>query len=136
MGYVGMSDYLLNALLKHVHMEAAYTAPVVNYLAAFVGNPLSGGVEASGGSYARQAVTWAGVTAGSNEYTDDNTGEIAFPKATAGWGIITHLATYDADVAGNLLEVFELETSRNAVAGVVLKVASGNLDSHLKREMI
>ena len=135
MGYVGMSDYALNAMLKHLHDEATYTPPST-YLALYVGNPLSAGVEVSGGSYARQTVTWAGVSAGSNEYTDDNDGEIAFPEATANWGTVTHAATYDALTAGNMLEVFELVTARNAVTGIVIKIADGDLDSYLKRESI
>jgi len=135
MGYVGMSDYLLDKVLKHIHNEATYTPPST-YLALFVGNPLSTGTEVSGGSYARQAVSWAGVTSGTNEYTDDNDGEIAFPEATANWGEITHAATYDALTAGNMLEVFELATARNAVTGIVIKIADGDLDSHLKRESI
>jgi hypothetical protein len=135
MGYVGMSDYALNAMLKHLHKEATYTSPNT-YLAAYVGNPLSTGIEATGGSYARQAVTWGGVTSGTNEYIDENSGEIAFPEATADWGEITHFATFDALTSGNMLEVFELATARNIVTGIVLKVADTDLDSHLKRESI
>ena len=130
-----MSDYALNAMLKHLHKEATYTPPTA-YLAAFIGNPLSTGTEVSGGGYARKAVTWSGVTAGTNEYTDANGAEIAFPEATADLGIITHCATYDALTVGNMLEVFELATPRNVVTGGVLKVAIGDLDSAIKRESI
>ena len=135
MGYVGMSDYLLNATLKHVHNEATYTPPST-YLAAVVGNPLSTGIEVTDASYARQAVTWAGVTSGTNEYTDDNAAEIAFPEAAADYGVVTHTATFDALTAGNMLEVFELATARNVTAGGILKVSTGNLDSAIKRESI
>lgn len=136
MGYVGMSDYALNAILKHLHGEASYTAPAATYLAAYVGNPLSTGTEVSGGAYAREAVTWKGVASDTNQYVDENDGEIAFTQATADWGIVTHYATYDADTAGNMLEVFELDTSRDVKSGDILKVADGNLDSYLKRESI
>lgn len=131
-----MSDYALNAMLKHIHKEATYTPPTNTYLALFVGNPLGTGTEVSGGSYARQAVTWAGVVAGTNEYTDENNGEISYPEATTDWGIVTHMATYDALTVGNMLEVFELAVSRNVVTGIVVKIADGYLDSHLKRESI
>ncbi|MFA5453453.1 MAG: hypothetical protein WC248_07760 [Candidatus Methanomethylophilaceae archaeon] len=136
MGYVGMSDYALAAILKHLHGETSYTAPTDTYLAVFVGNPLSTGTEVSGGSYARQAVTWNGVASGTQLFTDENEGEIAFPEATADWGIVTHFATYDALTVGNMLEVFELDTSRDVKSGDTLLVKDGNLDSYLKRESI
>ncbi|MBW2632049.1 MAG: hypothetical protein JRC90_09895 [Deltaproteobacteria bacterium] len=135
MGFVGWSDYLLNAGLKHIHNEATFTEPD-SYLAAFIGNPLAAGVEVTGGSYARQTVTWNGVAAGVNEYTDENTGEIAFPEATGDWGSISHVATFDALTVGNMLEVFELSTARNVVTGIVLKVKDGEIDSYVKRESI
>lgn len=136
MGYVGMSDYLLNAVLKHVHNEATYTPPPSTYLAAFVGNPLSVGVEVTDSAYARQAVSWSGVTSGTNEYTDENSAEISFPEAVADYGVVTHVATYDALTVGNMLEIFELATARNVTAGGVLKISTGNLDSKIKRESI
>jgi len=135
MGYVGMSDYALDKMLKHLHNEAAYTPPST-YLAAYIGNPLDGGAEVTEASYARQAVSWAGVTIGTNEYTDDNSAEIAFPEAVADYGVVTHTVTFDALTSGNMLEVFELAAARNVTAGGVLKVSTGNLDSAIKRESI
>lgn len=131
-----MSDYLLNATLKHVHNEATYTPPANTYLSLYIGNPLIVGVEVSGGGYARQPVTWAGVTAGTEEYTDDNSTEIMYPGANADWGEITHAATYDALTSGNMLEVFELAIARDVVSGEYVKVNGGTLNSTIKRESI
>lgn len=136
MGYVGMSDYALNAILKHLHGETSYTMPTDTYLAAFVGDPLSTGAEVSGGSYARQAVTWTGVASGTNQYTDENDGEITFAQATADWGAVSHVVTYDASTEGNMLESFKLDNIRTIFSGDILKVPSGDLNSYLKRESI
>ena len=61
-----MSDYLENKLTDHVFSGTAYTAPTTIYIALFTSacSDSATGTEVSGGSYARQAVTWAAASAG------------------------------------------------------------------------
>ena len=57
----GMTDYLEGKIRGHVLLGEAYTQPVAVYLALF--SDATGddgtGTEATGGSYGRQAVTFA-----------------------------------------------------------------------------
>lgn len=86
------------------------------YLALFKGDPEDGGVEVSGGSYARIAMGWgaANWTRTSNVVTNDN--DIDFPTATADWAPagdeVTHAAIFDASVAGNMLDSAEFAAPR------------------------
>ena len=62
-------------------------------LALYVGDPLAGGAEVVGGSYARQSVTF-GAPVG---YSMANTNLITFPAPSGTWGApLTHMALVDA----------------------------------------
>lgn len=112
-----MSDYLENKLVDFIFRGQAYTPPATLYVGLLTAGPSdsSAGTEVTGGSYARVAVTadlasWAGTqAAGSttassgNTATTSNNAAIAFPAPTAGWGVVTHTAIYDAPTGGNLL---------------------------------
>lgn len=98
----GKSNYLELKVLDHVMGQSAYTQPTP-YLALFTTAPddSGGGVEVSGGSYARQDVS-TDYSAASNGATS-NTGDVAFPQATALWGELEAFAIFDASGAGNML---------------------------------
>ena len=96
---------------------AAATGPATLYTALFTTAPTDagGGVEVTGGSYARVAVTsslanWAGtqaaasttVSTGTNGTTSNN-GAVTFPAPTAAWGVATSYAVFDAAAGGNML---------------------------------
>ena len=93
-----LTDVAETRVLQHLVNELAWTAPTTLYLALYTADPGEGGAgtEVSGGSYARQPITFNTV-AGS---TVTNNGDITFPTATADWGIITHGAIIDAATAG------------------------------------
>ena len=94
---------------------AAATGPATLYVGLFTTIPTDagGGVEVTGGSYARVAVTssltaWAGTqSAGSTTAstgtsgTTSNNGAITFPAPTAAWGVVTSYAVFDATTGGN-----------------------------------
>ena len=94
------SDYMETNVLKWALTTATVTRPTTWYVALFTTatTDAGGGTEVSGGSYARQAVTFS-VTGD----TASNTGNVLFPVATAAWGTITHVAVYDSLTTGNSL---------------------------------
>jgi hypothetical protein len=112
-----MSDYLEQKFLDEVLNIVAFAGPqnwVALYTAAL--SDAGGGTEVTGGAYARQRVfenasastpKWAlAVTQGAGShlgYLVDNIQDIAFPVATANWGLIVAWAIWDAVTAGNLL---------------------------------
>lgn len=95
-----LSNYLENKLLDLVLRKQSYTAHDV-YVGLFTSDPTDAGTgtEVSGGSYARQAVTFASPSGGATS----NTADIYFPAASAAWGTVTHFALFDAVTGGNIL---------------------------------
>lgn len=110
---------------------AAGTGPATLYVALFTANPtdVGGGTEATGGSYARVAVTsslanWAGtqgaastVASAGTSGTTSNNGVVTFPAPTASWGTVTGFAVFDASAAGNMLFFSALTTSKTVNNG-------------------
>lgn len=121
-----LSDYLENKLIDQLYRGQAYTFPATLYFALLTAAPsdVGGGTEVTGGSYARVAVTaslanfagtqGAGTTAASSGTTGitSNNSVITFPAPTANWGVVTHMAIYDASTAGNLMVWNPLATSK------------------------
>jgi hypothetical protein len=107
-----ISDYLEDALMKHLFRNTPYTAGQT-WVALFTANPTDagGGTEVSGGGYARQRVFQDGSTApfwtapaeSGEEMQVKNNSAITFPQATAAWGTVTGVGIFDASTAGNLL---------------------------------
>lgn len=111
-----MSDYLENKIIDWFWRGQVYSPPATHYFALFTTNPTDagGGVEVSGGSYARVGVTAslanfagtqsAGSTVASSGTggTTSNNGAITFPAPTANWGVVTGLGVFDAASAGNM----------------------------------
>ncbi len=122
-----MFDYLEDAVRDHVLRNVAYTSPSTVYLALYSDNPTDAdtGTEATGGSYARQAVTFAAGAAGSG--AADNSGAISFTNMPAGtW---THGALHDAVSGGNGLLHAPLTTPKTTGAGDNLTFAAGDIDA-------
>lgn len=121
------SDYLENKLLDHVLTATSYTAPGTRYLGLYTASTglesNSPSAEVSGGSYARQAVTFAAASSG----TSATNATVTFPAATANWGTITHVAVLDASTSGNVLFWGAVTTSKTIETGDTFQVSSGNL---------
>lgn len=121
------SDFLEDALLNHVLRPGnPYTAPTGIFIALFTtlpGEDGTGGTEVSGGSYAREAVTFGAPVSG----TVSNSGAVTFTQATAAWGTIVGIGLYDALTVGNLLYFGNLTTSKVVDNGDQLSFANGAL---------
>jgi hypothetical protein len=108
------STYAINAALNVFLRNTAYTTPTTVYLGL-----LASTTEASGGSYARQAITFGapsgGTVASSNSQSFTN-----MPALT-----IDHVGIYDAASAGNQLYNFAVTTNKTTNVGDNVSVASG-----------
>jgi hypothetical protein len=100
------SDYLENKLLDLVLGAVALSAPATLYVGLFTVSPsdAGGGTEATGGGYARVAVSnnltnFPAAVAG----VKNNATAFTFPTATLSWGVVLALGIFDAASAGNLL---------------------------------
>lgn len=136
-----MTDFLENKLIDFLFRAQALgitgstagagSGPANLYIGLFTTNPTDagGGVEVSGGSYARvtlaSALTaWAGTQAAASTTassgtsgTTSNNAAITFPVPTANWGVITGFGIFDAVSGGNLLIYGALTTSKTVNNG-------------------
>ncbi len=136
-----MSDFLENKLIDFIFRgqalgvtgasAAAGTGPTSLYYGLLTATPADagGGVEATGGSYARVAVAsslanYAGTQAAASTVassgtsgTTSNNSAITFPAPTANWGSIGWFGIYDAATGGNLLFWGALTTAKTVNNG-------------------
>lgn len=91
-----VSTTLGNSVLNHYFRNQAFTPPAAVYMSLHTADPgLTGLNEVTGGSYARQAITFG--AAASKSITSSNTVDFTgMPAAT-----VTHLGIWDAATAGN-----------------------------------
>ena len=120
-----MSNYLENKVLDYVLREQADWAPTAVYLALHTADPTDAGsgAECSGGSYARQAITFnaAHATAG----TIDNSSAEEFTNMPA--CTVTHIGIWDASSSGNLLYHGIVSSSKAVADGDTISLAAGQL---------
>lgn len=81
------------------------------HMALFNGDPAGAGTEISGGSYARQSVTWN--TASGGNLDSSNTPTFNVPAGAT----VTFLALFDALTGGNLLATRSITSQTFATAG-------------------
>ena len=120
---MSFSNFLENEVLDHVFGASAYTAPATLYLALYTAAPSDsgGGTEVSGGSYAREEITFGTASSGSIA----NDAAVEFSAATATWGTITHVGIFDASTGGNLIDWGSLTSSKAIASGDIVRVQSG-----------
>jgi hypothetical protein len=120
-----MSNYLENALINGTIRGTTYTAPTTVYVALFTSDPTDAGTgtQVSGGSYARQSVTFAAPSNGASASNAD----VTFPQATANWGTVGWIGIYDALTGGNLLYHTALDAAKTIETGDIFKIASSSL---------
>jgi len=120
-----MSNYLENALINVTLRATSYTAPTTVYVALYTTDPTDAdtGTEVTGGSYARQSVTFAAPSNG----VSTNSADVTFPTCTVAWGTVTHIGIRDASTSGNLLYHTPLDVSKTIAAGDIFKITTGNL---------
>lgn len=109
----------------------AASGPATLYVSLFTATPsdTGGGTEATGGSYARVAITsslanWAGTQAAASTVassgtsgTTSNNGPVTFPAPTANWGSIVAFGIHDALTGGNLVIWGALTTAKTVNNG-------------------
>ena len=119
-----LTDFLETALVEHVLLNTSYTSPATVYLALFTTSTTdaAGGTEVSGGSYAREAVTFTAGTAGVAASDTDVT--FTMPACT-----VTHAALFDASTAGNMLMHAPLSAPKTLLAGADLVFPAGDIDA-------
>ncbi len=117
------SAYLRSAIVKHITGQTSYTMPTTLYLALYTSDPTVSdtGTEVTGGSYARQAVTWGTEANG----TRANTNAINITNMPA--CTVTHWALRDASSGGNLLYFGAMDLPVVVNAADAFPVAIGNL---------
>jgi hypothetical protein len=120
-----MSNYLETALINGTLRGTTYTAPTTVYVGLYTSDPTDAdtGTEVSGGSYARQAVTFGAPSDG----VSTNTAAIEFPQATGTWGTVGWIGIEDASTGGNLLYHTALDASKTIATGDIFKIAIGSL---------
>jgi hypothetical protein len=120
-----MSTYLENALINATLRNTSYTSPSVVYLGLYTSDPTDAdtGTEVTGGSYARQAITFGAPSDG----VSTNTAAIEFPQATGTWGTVGWIGIEDASTGGNLLYHTALDASKTIATGDIFKIAIGSL---------
>jgi hypothetical protein len=120
-----MSNYLENALINATLRNTSYTSPTTVYLALYTSDPTDAdtGTEVTGGSYARQSITFGAPSNG----VSTNSAVIEFPQAGASWGTVTHIGIRDALTVGNLLYHTPLTASKTIATGDVFRIAIGSL---------
>jgi hypothetical protein len=121
------SDYLENKVLDHVLGNTTYTPAGTLYVGLWTADDgLEAGTitsEVSGGSYARQSVTFGAASSGSAS----NSATVTFPAATANWGTVTHVAVMDASTGGNVIFHGAVTSSKTIESGDTFQISSGNL---------
>jgi len=120
-----MSNYLEDALINATLRNTTFTSPATVYVGLFTTDPTDAGsgTEVSGGSYARQAGSFAAPSNG----TSTTNADITFPTATGTWGTVTHFGIFTASTSGNLLYHGVLNNSKTIQTGDILKIETGNL---------
>ncbi len=119
------TNFLETKVLNHVLRNTAYTSPTTVYAALFTAAPgeAGGGTEVSGGSYARQPVTFSVPAPDSVS----NTLDVTFPTATADWGVIVSFAIMDVITAGNMLYYATLTPNRTVLTNDQFRFPAGAL---------
>jgi serine acetyltransferase len=95
-----LANSVLDRVLKN-NAQLAYAWPATVYLALFTTDPtvaglITGEVVPTSSDYARQAMTWGTIAAGSVA----NSVAATYSVAAASWGTITHCGIMDASTLG------------------------------------
>ena len=120
-----ISNYLEDALINGTLRATTFTAPAAVYVSLHTADPTDAGTgtEVSGGSYIRQAATFAAPSNGASATSAD----ITFPQATASYGTVGWIGIWDAQTTGNMLYHTALDTSKAIDTGDIFKIATGSL---------
>ena len=119
-----MADYLEDIAIDHLLRNQSHTPTATVYLRLYTDatTDAGGGTEATGGSYAPQAITFAAAASGAST----NSNLITFTSMPA--GTFTHCSvTDDASGSPNFLFHGPLDASKTTTAGQDLDVGIGDI---------
>lgn len=118
-----ISDYYENKILDHMLRNQAFSPPATVYVSLHTANPGEDGAsEVTGGSYARQSVSFNAAAAG----LIDNDAVIEFIDMPA--ETVTHAGIWDAASGGNFLWGGALSVPKSMNAGDTFRFPAGDLD--------
>lgn len=126
-GAAAMLDYLTGRALKWATTQNVYLALLTSSVPDNIG--LSSIPEVTTGGYARQQATWSVATVARPSLTGNNA-VITFGPVTADMSVpTTHVAlvTVQTGTAGDVLYVWQLDTTQQAVNGQALQIAVNKL---------
>jgi len=121
-----ISNFLEGKLLDHIFNQNTYTPPSTVYIGLSTADPTedgSGLAEPTGGSYAREAITFG--AASSRRVTQD--AKVTFTKATDSWGTISHWALFDAQTSGNMLAYGSITTPKDVNTNATASIAASSI---------
>lgn len=135
-GFVNTEE---QAILDHYFGGSALSAaPGTWHVALFTTMPAddgTGGVEVTGGSYGRQAVTNNATefpaATGANPSKVENANAITFATATADWGTVLGYGLYDSSSGGTLYWFDVFSTSVVVSNGKTFSIAANDLNLEL-----
>jgi hypothetical protein len=122
------SNYLRDKINDHLHGGPSFTTPATTYFALMTAMPTAsgGGTEATGGVYARVAVTNNATNwPASSGQAKTNGTAISWGTQTTSLGTVVGIAEYDASSGGNLLTFAPLNTSVTISAGQPFDIPAG-----------
>jgi hypothetical protein len=129
--YNAKSNYAAGKLLDHLFGIASWTVPANQYIALFTAAPTDAGggteVSTSGTAYARETVanSASGWSRTNNEVTNDN--NIEWAEATASYGTVVAVGSFDALTVGNMLWWATKTPSETVGLGSIFAFAAGAL---------
>lgn len=133
----GMIDSYEAAVLNHITGGGGGTIDPTNwFVALFTTTPAeagTGGVEVTGGSYARvsMANTDWGVAVEGNPSTVSNSTAVTFPTATAAWGTVLSFGLFIVSTAGTPQIWGVLDASKVVDNGDTVSFTAGDLTLQL-----
>ena len=113
-----------NLILDHFLGVTAYTFDSTVFVGLYTVAPTdsTSGTEVTGGSYARQAITFSAASGGATSNTTD-VDFTGMPAATT-----VAVAVHTASTGGTMLMYGTLTTNKTTDAGDTLRIATGDLD--------
>jgi len=125
------TDTLENKLVDHLFRSATFAKPAALWVALFTAptSDAGGAAEVAGGGYARVNLppldtNWTATQGGTGGVSSGTGGQttnavaITFPAPSADWGLVTHMAFFDAPTGGTPLPAWApLTTPRDIKAG-------------------
>lgn len=126
----GLSTYLAQKLIGHVHQGLAYSVPAGTWLALFTADPTDDNLtanEVSQAWYSRQQITSWSAPTGTGQKTH-NSNVVTFPAVTGASVQVSHWAIYDAVTDGNMLESGPLPSAKLLDIDDIYQLEAGDIE--------